>query len=52
MTGVQTCALPIWVSVTATDGRTGESVARDFSRQGDTDLTDRYTHLQKLALRA
>ena len=40
------------VSVTATDGRTGESVARDFSRQGDTDLTDRYTHLQKLALRA
>lgn len=40
------------VTVTATDGRTGESVAREFSQQAEADLTDAYTLLQALTLRA
>lgn len=40
------------VSVTASDGRTGESVAREFSKQAEADLTAMYAQLQKLALKA
>jgi molecular chaperone DnaK len=40
------------VTVTATDGRTGESVAREFSKQAEADLTAMYARLQKLPLRA
>jgi molecular chaperone DnaK len=40
------------VTVTATDGRSGESVAREFSKQGEADLTEAYAVLQKLPLRA
>jgi molecular chaperone DnaK len=40
------------VSVTATDGRTGESVEREFSKQIEADLTDMYARLQKLAVRS
>jgi len=40
------------VSLTATDGRTGESVAREFSKQAEADLTAMYALLQKLAVRA
>lgn len=40
------------VIVTATDGRTGESVAREFSKQTEADLTAMYAQLQKLPLRA
>jgi hypothetical protein len=38
--------------VTAADGRTGESVAREFSKQAEADLTAMYAHLQKLPVRA
>ena len=40
------------VKVTATDGRTGESVAREFSKQAEADLTAMYARLQTLPLRA
>jgi molecular chaperone DnaK len=40
------------VSVTATDGRTGESVAREFSKQAESDLTSMFALLQKLPVRA
>jgi len=40
------------VTVTATDGKTGESVAREFSKQAEADLTAMYAHLKKLTLRA
>lgn len=40
------------VTVTATDGRTGESVEREFSKQTEADLTATYARLQKLAVRA
>lgn len=40
------------VSVTATDGRTGESVEREFSKQTEADLTAMYAQLQKLVVRA
>lgn len=39
------------VTVTATDGRTGESVAREFSKQTESDLTAMYARVQKLTLR-
>lgn len=39
------------VKVTAADGRTGESVEREFSKQAEADLTAMYVHLQKLAVR-
>ncbi len=40
------------VSVTASDGRTGESVAREFSKQAEADLSSMYARLQKLPLKA
>ena len=40
------------VNVTATDGRTGESVAREFSKQAEADLTAMYSRLQKLVVKA
>lgn len=40
------------VTVTATDGRTGESVEREFSKQAEADLTAMYAHLQTLTVRA
>ncbi len=40
------------VTVTAADGRTGESVAREFSKQAEADLTSMYSRLQKLQVRA
>ncbi len=40
------------VNVTAIDGRTGESVAREFSKQAEADLTAMYSQLQKLTVRA
>jgi molecular chaperone DnaK len=40
------------VTVTASDGRTGESVAREFSKQAEADLTAMYVQLQKLTVRA
>jgi molecular chaperone DnaK len=40
------------VTVTAADGRTGESVAREFSKQAEADLTAMYARLQKLPVRA
>ncbi len=40
------------VKVTATDGRTGESVERAFSKQTEADLSAMYAHLQTLAVRA
>lgn len=40
------------VTVTAADGRTGESVAREFSKQAEADLSVMYAHLQKLPVRA
>ncbi|MCC6415500.1 MAG: Hsp70 family protein [Opitutaceae bacterium] len=40
------------VAVTASDGRTGESVAREFSQQAEADLTALHARLQKLSLSA
>ncbi len=40
------------VTVTATDGRSGESVAREFSKQTEADLTALYARLQQLRIRA
>lgn len=40
------------VTVTATDGRTGESVAREFSKQAEADLTAMYARVEKLVVRA
>jgi molecular chaperone DnaK len=40
------------VTVTATDGRTGESVAREFARSAEADLSSLYSHLQGLSIRA
>jgi hypothetical protein len=39
------------VAVTATDGRTSESVAREFSKQAEADLTSMYAQLQKFVVR-
>jgi molecular chaperone DnaK len=40
------------VTVTATDGRTGESVAREFSKQEEADLSAMYAQHGRLTLRA
>lgn len=40
------------VRVTATDGRTGEAVAREFARQAEADLTALYARVAALPLRA
>lgn len=40
------------VSVTATDGRSGESVAREFARQAEADLAAAYQQVRALPLRA
>ncbi|MFU8848487.1 MAG: Hsp70 family protein [Opitutales bacterium] len=40
------------VAVTATDGRTGETVAREFSRETEADLSAMYLRLQELIVRA
>lgn len=40
------------VTVTASDGRSGESVAREFSKQAESDLTTMFDHLQTLQVRA
>jgi molecular chaperone DnaK len=40
------------VTVTASDGRTGESVAREFAKQAEADLSAMYGHLQTLPVRA
>lgn len=40
------------VAITATDGRTGESVAREFSKQAEADLGTMYLRLQDLVIRA
>jgi molecular chaperone DnaK (HSP70) len=40
------------VAVTATDGRTGESVAREFSKQAEADLSAMFLRLQALAIKA
>lgn len=40
------------VTVTATDGRTGDAVERQFSQQAEADLTAMYHRLQGLVVRA
>jgi molecular chaperone DnaK (HSP70) len=40
------------VAVTATDGRTGESVAREFSKQAEADLSAMFLRFQGLSIKA
>ena len=39
------------VTVTARDGRTGESVEQQFSKNGDSDLSDTYKRLQQVQVK-
>jgi hypothetical protein len=39
------------VTVTAKDARTGDSVEQQFSKNGDSDLSDTYQRLQQVTVK-